>query len=317
MVNRSPVPVTIVGGAGAEDLARTLRAPDHGILAGSWHGPGSVQIDADTAHRTPGCSCCALRLDVIDDLLRAVRRPNPPAHVLLVAQPGDDVTTIAYTVLSDADLARHVRLDGVVVSLDAVAMATRKAGGAPLGSGPELETLAIADAIVLDRASELTNDAIISIRHSLGAINAIGSTLERTADAALLSAQRQRLIGIDAWHGAPAVGARIDVELRGPDDGPHTLILRQRAPLDPDAVDAWLDRVIESHAQRLVRLQGALAIDSAPARVCCHGVRSYAMSHSESTDPPASRRGESLVVIVGHDLDAGDLSSEFAATRVR
>ncbi|MEM8618603.1 MAG: GTP-binding protein [Actinomycetota bacterium] len=317
MVNRPPVPVTIVGGAGADDLARTLSAPDDSIVAGSWHGPGSVRIEADTAHRTPGCACCTLRLDVIDGLLRAVRRPKPPAHVLVVAAPGDDVTTIAYTVLSDADLARHVRLDGVVVSLDAVAMATRAAGGMPLGSGPELEALVMADALVLDRASELTNDAIISIRQSLGAINAIGSTLERTADGSILGAQRHRLIGLDAWHGAPAVGSRNGVQLHRHGNGPSTLVLRQQAPLDPDAVDAWLDRVIESHAQRLVRLQGALAIDSAPARVCCHGVRSYAMSHSESADPPASRRGESLVVIVGHDLDAEDLSSEFAATRVR
>jgi hypothetical protein len=46
-------------------------------------------------------------------------------------------------------------------------------------------------------------------------------------------------------------------------------------------------------------------------------VRSFAMSHSEAADPVRSRRNDSLVVVVGRDLDVEELSRGFAATRAR
>jgi len=101
------------------------------------------------------------------------------------------------------------------------------------------------------------------------------------------------------------------------DDVADTVVLRQAAPLDPDAIDEWLTWLVDTHARRLLRMQGALAVVSASARVCCHGVRSFAMSHSEAADPVTSRRNDSLVIVVGHGLDVDELSSGFAATRAR
>jgi G3E family GTPase len=99
--------------------------------------------------------------------------------------------------------------------------------------------------------------------------------------------------------------------------GRATVVLRQHAPLDPEAVDAWLEQLVDTHARRLLRMQGALSVVSVPERVCCHGVRSFAMSHSENADPATSRRHESLVVVVGHGLDVAELADGFAATRSR
>lgn len=262
-----------------------------------------------------------MRLDVVDGLLRAARQARRPRRILLLADPHDDITTTTYTVLSDADLARHVRLDGVVVALDAVATATRIAGHGPLGSHLELDALAVADVIVLGRSRELTSDGFGRLVSALRDVNVVGAVCAPGQSTSVTDHPEDAMItGLDAWHGAPAIEARSTAMASSGtagSDGPATVVLRQSEPLDPDAVDEWLARLVDTHARRLLRMQGALSVTSVPERVCCHGVRSFAMSHSENADPVASRRHESLVLVIGHGLDVDELANGFAATRSR
>jgi G3E family GTPase len=335
MSSQRPVPVTVIAGADAMGLARRLRGPGDCIVGPSWDGQGSILLEPDVAHRTPGCPCCAMRLDVVDGLLRAVRRARRPRRILLLAGLHDDVTTITYTVLSDADLTRHVRLDGVVMTVDAVSAATRISSPGPLGTSTELDALAVADVIVVGRSRELTSDGFGRLVAALRSINLVGSVRAPAPAVARDDApvgaswpdhpSVDMLTGLDAWHGAPAVDPRVSSSapsfpapsFPGGSDGPATVVLRQTAPLDPDAVDEWLAQLVDRHARRLLRMQGALSVVSVPERVCCHGVRSFAMSHSENADPARSRRNESLVLVIGHGLDVAELADGFAATRSR
>jgi G3E family GTPase len=262
-----------------------------------------------------------MRLDVIEGLLRAARQARRPQRILLIAGPNDDITTITYTVLSDADLARHVRLDGVVMALDAVATATRIAGHGPLGSSLELDALAVADVIVLGRSRELTSDGFGRLVAALRNVNLVGAVCAPGQAAGGTDHPDEAMVtGLDAWHGAPAIDARgVAVAPSGVagSEVPATVVLRQTDPLDPDAVDEWLARLVDTHARRLLRMQGALSVVAVTERVCCHGVRSFAMSHSENADPVTSRRHESLVLVIGHGLDVDELANGFAATRSR
>jgi G3E family GTPase len=261
-----------------------------------------------------------MRLDVVEGLLRAARRARRPRRILLLAGSHDDITTIVYTVLSDADLARHVRLDGVVMALDAVATATRVAAQGRLGSSCELESLAVADVIVIGRSRELTPDGLGRLVTAVRNINLVGAVCAPAQSASGTDHPDDAIVtGLDAWHGAPTVNARISslTTSAGSSEGPATVVLRQSGPLDPDAVDEWLERLVETHARRLLRMQGALSVSTVPERVCCHGVRSFAMSHSENADPVESRRHESLVVVIGNGLDVDELANGFAATRSR
>lgn len=316
-----PVPVTVIGGADAVRVARRLRGSGDCIVGSSWDGPGSILIASDVAHRTPGCPCCAMRLDVVDGLLRAARQARRPRRILLIVGTHDDMSTVTYTVLSDADLARHVRLDGVVMALDAVATATRITGQGPLGSGLELDALAVADVIVLGRSRELTSDGFGRVVTALRNVNVAGTVCAPAQSTSGTDHPDDALVtGLDAWHGAPSIDARftsLSPSGSGGSKGVGTVVLRQTEPLDPDAVDEWLERLVETHARRLLRMQGALSVISVPERVCCHGVRSFAMSHSEKADPVMSRRHGSLVLVIGHGLDVDELANGFAATRAR
>ena len=307
---RMPIPATDVAG----DLARN-------------HGAGRlVTVVPDVGERAPGCPCCRLRLDLIDAVATLVRRRSRPSHIV-VAVPdvaGDpaasSVTTVAHTVLSDPDLRRWVRLDGVVTTLDAVPAVTRLRTGTAAFDPIDAERLAIADRVLVARADQVIDSSLIELRHLVEQHNRIGAVL---APAVERVAARQ-LMSIDAWHGAPLVRAMAAPVVR-PDDppvagvagAPDLVVIEQHGVLDPGGVEEWLDEVLTQHAPRLLRLQGALAVDGAPGRVCCHGVGSYAMSHPEHEHPAGRRSDTSVVVLIGHGLPADELTAGLRATAVR
>ena len=265
--------------------------------------PGRIVLsERASASRTPDCGCCVIRLDLVDSVMRAVRRATPPERIVVIVDlaAGDDLAAIAYTLLSDIDLARLTHLDELVTSLDAVAVATRRSCGLDPFDTAVSEAVAMADQIVLAERDALTAHAIADITGVVEEINLIGVVDESTSV-------------LDAWHGAPLL-RRATIE-DGPSNDAQTVVLRQTHPLDPTAVEDWLESTVAQHASRLLRLQGALAIDGAPERICCRGVRSFASSHSESDHPGTRRSSESLVVLVGSGFDVADLQASFHATR--
>lgn len=306
-------------GQGAAVTALELSGANDTLVAPTWVRPGTLLTSCDIAHRTPGCPCCAMRLDVIDGVLRAARRAQRPERIFVVADAHEDITTITYTILSDTELARHTRLDGVIVCVDAVATSTRLGSHAALGTAREVEALAVADRVILRRTGELTSSGLSRLVDELSTVNAIGSVWSRDeTDPADLDTIG--LTELDAWHGAPDMGQQRGVVSRQQHtdrNTPTSLVLRQSAPLDPDAIDAWLNHLVHSHARRLLRMQGALTVVGVDERVCCHAVRSFAMSHSELADPTRSRRPDSLVLVVGTQLDVEELTQGFAETRAQ
>lgn len=307
------------------ELARLASAGHAGALPGMLAGFRIEIVQPDVGERSAGCPCCRDRLDVIEAVLVHLRRPRRPTHVV-VAVPGppedregtaapdgrSSVTTVAHTVLSDPDLRRHVRLDAVVTSLDAVAAVTRLRTGGELGGPVEFERLAVADRLVVGRADQVADEAFAELVRTLRAVNRIAPVLAP----AVAPVRPAQLLGIDAWHGAPTV-ATAEADEQTPGSAPRTIVLDQQGTLDPGGVDEWLDDVIRRHAPRLQRLQGVLSVDGRSHRMCCHGVGSYAMSHPEHEDRHDRRTGSSLVVLIGDGLPAAELAHELASTVLR
>lgn len=317
-------PDHVVESAMAE-LARLAANRGVGSLSGMLTGFRIEIVHPDVGERSAGCPCCRDRLDLIDAVMAHLRRRSRPTHVLIAvpgpsqdrgdateADPRSSVTTVAHTVLSDPDLGRHVRLDGVLTSLDAVAAITRVRTGEVLGGPTELERLAVADRLVVGRADQIADDAFAELVSVLRGVNRIAPVLAPT----ITPVRPAQLLGIDAWHGAPMV-TTAGAELEMPHAAPHTVVLDQQGTLDAGGVEEWLDDVIRRHAPRLHRLQGALSVEGRSHRMCCHGVGSYAMSHPEHEDRPDRRTGSSLVVLIGEGLPAAELADELANTVVR
>ncbi|MFT3854480.1 MAG: GTP-binding protein [Ilumatobacteraceae bacterium] len=270
----------------------------------------SIVVEADVGSRTPGCSCCQMRVDLVDGIARAVRRRRPPRRVVVALDGHDDAITAIHTILSDPLLARLVRIDAVLATVDAVHWATRLATGGPIDTDVGLDRLAVADRVLVARSRHVTPDALGAIGHVLRSLNQVGPIIAP----AIAGYALDELVDIHAWHGAPAIGQPPGEPspFLG-DDAPVTVVCRTDRALNADRVDEWLDEIIAGHAARLLRLQGAIAVPGQTERTCVHGVRSWAMSHSEAEHPAGRRSTTSTVVLIGRGLPVASLHADFAA----
>jgi G3E family GTPase len=322
-------PVTVVtGGAEAALLAARLgrglvegSPPERVAVIAESHAPEDAgdldwcTIDALEGERTEGCTCCRSRLDLVRSLRMLVERPRPVDRAIVLVGPTRDTSTVTQTLLAEPEMQRLVDLDGVIATVDARAMATRLALGMPFADELEFQRLAVADRVIVSRALDLTDDALGRLMRSLRTVNRLGFI----AAPSITPLDMGMLVDLRAWHGAPtlAPAAMVEPLVAGDATIPLTVHCEVDGTLDPDAIDEWFDRVIARHGSRLLRLQGAVSVVGHDQRVCCRGVRSFAISHSED-DHPIDRRSErSVVALVGYGLDADALRDDFASTRVR
>ena len=266
---------------------------------------GRVTVsEPDVYFRSPGCPCCAIREDLIASVVRATRRSKPPEHLCVVVDPAtDDLLTVISTLLSSFESSQRCSLDSVVLHLDAVELATRIATGGSVVSAELEPAVAIADLITIDRTSQVTNSALASMSTALRTQAAFARVVNGPSDSAGGGGR------LDAWHGTPAA---IAIE-SDRNSTPSTVVLRLDDPLDPNAVEEWLDLLLAQHATRLYRMQGALSIVGNDERTCCFGVRSFAVSHSERGH--ISRRStDSVIALCGLGLNADELAASFEST---
>ncbi len=324
---RTPVTV-IAGGPEATLLAARLGG---GLVSGS--PPERVAVIAETpmaeeaddllwlatdaveGERSRGRPLRRSRLDLVRALRLLARRRRPVDRVIVLVDPARDTSTVTQTLLAEPEMQRLVDLDGVIATVDARAMATRLALGMPFGDELELQRLAVADRVIVGRASDLTDDALGRLVRSLRTVNRFGFLVAPS----ITPLDVGMLVDLWAWHGAPTLATIRMAEPMVAGEGhiPVTVHCEVDGTLDRDAVDAWFDRVIAQHGPRLLRLQGAVSVEGQERRVCCRGVRSFAIRHSEDDHPTGRRSDRSVVALVGYGLDADTLREEFASTRTR
>ncbi|GEM_PF-730979 len=298
---------------------------------------------ADVTSRTPGCECCQIRVDLIDAVRHAVLRRSPPRRLVVVVDrkpptgPNSlvdddsaiDVVTVIHTLQADSEIERLAYLDGLVVEVDACAASTRLACGLDLWTGPREAAIAVADRIVVNGSELLTTAASAQVSSALQIINRIGKVVCGQSAAAHI----EDLVDLDAWNGhSPAclertagpglgpVGMVVQVT-HAPNCRHHaatvgTIVLTRRGVLDPDATDAWLDRVVAESPSRLLRFQAALCVSTCEPRVCVRGSRSAMRSQpegggAEGTVEADQSRQESVVILVGRALDHQSLAESF------
>jgi len=284
-------------------------APPEPVPAGMW-----LTMEAVEGERSPGCPCCRGRLDVVAALRLAIERPTPVERILLVLGAERDLMPLTQTLLCDPDLRRLAELDGVVTSVDAVSMATRLAMDLPTADRRTMERVAVADSIVIARATDVTPEVLHRVARTLRTLNRFGYV----AAPAVEPLDVGTLIDLRAWHGAPHLGPALMNEpiiVEDDDDLAVTVMCEVEGELDPTAVDEWFDRLISQYASRLLRVQGAVTVQGEEHRVCCRGVGSFAVSHSEDEHPADQRSHTSVVAVVGFGLDADAVRQEFEATR--
>ncbi len=295
-------------------LRRLLRLPclsDTAVLVNEF---GEIGLDhhllQEVAESTllleNGCVCCAVRGDLqkaLKDLIsRRMRGEVPPFRRVVIETSGlADPTPIAYTLLSDAILRNHLRLSGIVTTIDGLN------GADQLAAFPEaVKQVAVADRLILTKSDLADEKAIGALRGKLRVLN-------RSAE--ILSANEtgenpERLLTddiydregksreLDRWLGsASEAGAPEHHEHAA---GIHSFSLTFDRPLDWAAFGVWATMLLHRHGADVLRLKGLLHVAGLPTPVLINGVQHlvHPPSHLESW-PDADRRSRLIFIVRG------------------
>ncbi len=313
-----PVPLVVITGflgAGKSTLLNhLLRQPELAGAAVLVNEFGEIgldhllveRLDETTVLLNAGCLCCTVR----GDLVRALRDLEPriaagEVRRVVVETTGlADPAPILQTLMGDAFAATRFRLDGVVTVVDAVhAMdqLDRQVEAA--------KQVAVADRLVLTK-TDLADPA--PVRARLAALNPGAPILVadhgRLDPALLLEAgfdPASRSADVRAWL---AVDAYAGHHHHHHDPNRHDAAIRAFCmtfdqPLHWDGVGTWLEMLISTQGEKLLRVKGILNLHGQDRPVVIHGVQHLLHPPSLLAAWPDGDPRSSRIVMIVRDLD--------------
>ncbi|HEY4250931.1 MAG TPA: GTP-binding protein [Roseomonas sp.] len=285
------IPVTLITGflgAGKTTLLnRLLRHPDLAETAVLINEFGEVgldhllvgTLDEDTVLLNAGCLCCTVRGDLqraLTSLAQRIDAGHPVRRVVIETTGLADPAPILHTLMSDPALLRRFRLDGVVTLVDAAH------GSATLDSQPEaVKQAAVADRLVLTKTDLAAAATVAALRARLAALNPGAPILmPDAAPDALLNAgpfePNGKIDDVARWLGHEARHAHHHHHHHDPnrhDARIHSFALRFTRPLKLDALASFLEMLMVTRGDSLLRVKGILNLEGEDRPVVLHGVQ--------------------------------------------
>jgi G3E family GTPase len=213
------IPVTILTGflgSGKTTLLNYILTEKHGMrIAVIENEFGEVDVDSDLVlaseeeifQMTNGCICCVV--DVRKDLVRILQallaRPEKFDHIIVETSGLADPTPVAATFFMDNDVARQLRLDGVVTLVDALHIEAHLSDPALVGMDNQaVDQIVAADRIIINKTDLVDEAAVQVLEARMRGINQ-GAQVMRSSHAQV---DLNRILGIGGFDsGAALMGA--------------------------------------------------------------------------------------------------------------
>lgn len=335
----SAIPVTVLTGflgAGKTTLLnRLLRRPELARTAVLINEFGEIGLDhllverveGDVVLLASGCLCCTVRGELVESLNRlAVQRTAGALdfdRVVIETTGLADPAPILHTLMGDPGVLRHYRLDGIVTVVDAVN------GAATLDAQAEsVKQVAVADRLVLSKSDLAAPEAVEALRARLAHLNPAAPLIvarmgevdpSRLFDAGLFDPAR-KIPDVAAWLNAEAYEAHHDHHHDHDHDHHHAhgqdphdvnrhdariraFCLTFEEPLHWQAVATWLEMLIVTRGESLLRVKGVLDVIGQDRPIALHGVQH--LFHPPAPLPawPEGEPRRSRLVFIVRDLD--------------
>ena len=322
------IPVTVLTGylgAGKTTLLNRILSENHGrkyaVIVNEF---GEIGIDNDLVigadeevfEMNNGCICCTVRGDLVRIMGGLMKRKGKFDAIIVETTGLADPAPVAQTFFVDDDMHNNARLDAVVTVADAKWLSDR------LKDAPEAKNqIAFADVIVLNKTDLVTKAELAEVEARIRGINPyaklhrterckvqLADVLERGAFdlERILDLEPDFLKGGSAHdddhdhhhhhngHGRGGAKHYHDEEMQ-------SLSLRSDRPLDPSRFMPWLQRLVATEGQKILRSKGILAFADDDDRYVFQGVHMMLEGDHQRKWKEGERR-ESRLVFIGREL---------------
>jgi G3E family GTPase len=314
------IPVTVISGflgAGKTTLVNHLltkyKRDNIGIVVNEF---GEVGIDGELIVANEealieirnGCVCCTVRTDLVLGVKELLSRSDVRIDRLIIETSGmADPAPVLQTFLADAELLERVELESVVTVVDAVHILGQ------LQDEIVREQIAFADLVILNKTALLEANGHAALDAPCKAIRRLNP------DAVLVHANHAEVdadtvLGV-ARFSLPNLLAIEPGILQDEHDHEHDASITSCSvisdlPLDLVRFNRWVNRLVQSDGEKLLRMKGVLDFEGEARQFHFHSVHML-------LDAKPGRRwrdGESRLsrfVFIGRDLDAKTLQQGF------
>jgi G3E family GTPase len=327
----SKIPVTVLTGylgAGKTTLLNRILSENHGkkyaVIVNEF---GEIGIDNDLIigadeevfEMNNGCVCCTVRGDLVRILDGLMKRKGKFDAIIVETTGLADPAPVAQTFFVDEDVQKNARLDAVVTVADAKWLSDR------LKDAPEAKNqIAFADVIVLNKTDLVSKGELTEVEARIRGINPYAKLHRTERCMVALSDVLER--------GAFDLDRILEIEpdfLEAEDDHHHhdhdhhhhhdhdhehghglkhyhdedmqSLSLRTDRPLDPSKFMPWLQNLVASEGQKILRSKGILAFSDDEDRYVFQGVHMMLEGDHQRKWKDGEKR-ESRVVFIGREL---------------
>ncbi|MEO1192415.1 MAG: GTP-binding protein [Pseudomonadota bacterium] len=274
-----------------------------------------------------GCLCCTIRGDLVATLRDAIwkfsRDGRPSFDRVVIETTGlADPAPVLHTLMTDPEIARYYRLDGVITTVDAAT------GMATLDRQEEsVKQAAVADRLLLTKTDLVTPDAAAALVQRLKALNPSAPIIEtlngevapeRLLDAGLYN-PKSKSLDVRRWLNAEAFD---DAHHHHHDDVHHAghghhdhqhdvnrhdahikaLCLTLDDPIPGDVLDRWLEALLLLKGPDILRVKGMVNVKGLKGPFVIHGVQHIFHPPVMLKKWPRNER-RTRIVFIARDLD--------------
>jgi G3E family GTPase len=339
------IPVTVLTGylgAGKTTLLNRILSEDHGrryaVIVNEF---GEVGIDNDLILNTDeelfemnnGCICCTVRGDLIRTMHGLLAKDGNFDAIIVETTGLADPGPVAQTFFVDYFLQARTVLDSVTTVVDAKHILLRLAD-----SREAVEQIAFADQIVLNKTELASDEALRAIEARLRKINPLAPIHRAQRSNVALDKvlgrggfDLERIVSLEPDFLNPAHGeaghvhdAHCEHDHDGHDhqhshehdhehdSGIQSISLTSHAPMDGMRVSLWLNGLVASKGNDILRAKGIIDVEGEDRRLVFQAVHMLLEGDLQRPWKPDEPR-YSRLVFIGRNLDREALQVGFTS----